>query len=870
MPETSRNLRWLGILFLFAVSVRLFRVDWDQHHFFHPDERAIGFAVDRLSLKPLQLNPHFFAYGSLTLYVIKGATSILGNFHQALRGYDSSIFAGRVISALLGALTAVVLAMLGTRLYGQAVGLLAGFLMAMAVTHVQNSHFATSDVPLTLLVLCTLYFLVRILDTGRIRHYWLAGLFAGLAIATKFSALPIALPIGLTLLYRWWVVEKRAPRVIGRGAMLGLLVAVGFFLGQPYAVLDFPAFRNDILEQSRMVRNAGMFPYTNQYIGVPKYLYDLGQMVVWGMGPLLGIAVLAGTGLAIRNAVRQRRMAEIVLLSWALPFFLITGSFDVKFPRYLLPIYPLVILWGAAMLRGLGERSRAGRAVLIAVEIATILWLFAFIRIYTRPHTIVTASEWFYKHVPARTKVASQHWDEGFPFPLPGDRNPDRYQINNLPYYEQDTPEKLAGICRDLAASEYAVFQTKRIYGSVTRAPEKFPLMTKYFSALFSGDLGFTLTNEFASRPALFGIQVPDELADESFSVYDHPKAIVFRNTEHLSAAVIQHRVMSATRRLSRREILLARPGKNLVGTEEVEEEQPAAAEPASPAPAAPPPAAAQAPAGQAPAPQVTASPGKLEQPRGVAVTAKGDVLVCDFGHERIQRFDSALAPLAAWGRQGTGPGEFKQPGALAIGSKGEVYVADTWNSRVQVFDDGGKFLREWKSEFFAPRGIAVGPDDTVFVADTGNHRIVRFGSNGAKQAEWGGRGEAPGKLFDPIGVAVGPGEKVYVCDNGNGRMQIFDKNGQLQKAFPVAGWRREVFSEPQAAAASDGSVWVTVPLEKEVRHYAADGKLLRTIKSGESSEAAWDKPMGICLAPSGDALYVTDLAGAVLRLKIP
>jgi hypothetical protein len=217
------------------------------------------------------------------------------------------------------------------------------------------------------------------------------------------------------------------------------------------------------------------------------------------MGPLLGIAALAGTALAIREAAREKRMSEIILLSWVLPFFLITGSFDVKFPRYLLPIYPLLILWGAAMLRSLAASRRGWKIALVAVEAATFLWLFAFLRIYTRPHTIVTASEWFYRNVPARAKVASQHWDEGFPFPLPGDRNPDRYQIEQLGYYEQDTPEKLALICRDLAASDYAVFQTKRIYGSVTRAPKKFPLMNKYFSALFAGDLGFTLTNEFAA-----------------------------------------------------------------------------------------------------------------------------------------------------------------------------------------------------------------------------------------------------------------------------------------------------------------------------------------------------------------------------------
>src|SRR5262245_66063775 len=118
--------------------------------------------------------------------------------------------------------------------------------MSMAVLHVQNSPFATSYVPLTFLVLVCLYFLVRIVDTGRIRHYLLAGLFAGLALATKFSASPILLPFGLALLYRWWSVEARARRVIGRGVLLLLLIAVGFFMGQPYAILDFPPFRRTI------------------------------------------------------------------------------------------------------------------------------------------------------------------------------------------------------------------------------------------------------------------------------------------------------------------------------------------------------------------------------------------------------------------------------------------------------------------------------------------------------------------------------------------------------------------------------------------------------------------------------------------------
>ena len=557
--------RWLLLALAgFALSVRVFGLDFDQSHFFHPDERRIAEAVTQLSLRPLQLNPHFFAYGSFPLYVTKLVASSLANLDPWFASYDAAIKVGRALSALWGTATVVVLVLLGRRLFGTAVGWLAGLLLSATVLHVQNSHFATSDVPLTFLVLLALTFMVAIAQGGGGWAFAGAGVAVGLAVATKFSALPLFLPLLVAASLRWRD-ERKAGRVLGGLALAAGCAVAAFAAGEPYALLGARAYLHDILEQSRMVRHAGLFPYTNQYVGVHKVWYDLREVVVWGMGPLLGLAALVGTLAAARLKALAARRANWVLLAWAVPFFAVTASFDVKFLRYLLPIYPLLVLWAAAWLQAWAERNRIGRWVRASVVATTALYLLAFLVIYTRPHATVTASRWFYTHVPAGSKVVIQDWDEGFPLPLPG-RSPESYRIVAFPFYDADTPAKITRLAAELTSSDYLVLQTKRLYGAVTRAPVKFPLTNNFFRELFAGDLGFTLVQDIASRPGLLGVELPTELADESFSVYDHPKAVIFRNTGRLDAervaAKILHGLPSVP--LSRTDLLLASAGARI------------------------------------------------------------------------------------------------------------------------------------------------------------------------------------------------------------------------------------------------------------------------------------------------------------------
>ena len=554
---------WLIAIVVFAAASRLANMAWDQNHFFHPDERAVAFAVQRLSFQPLKLDPDFFAYGSLPIYLAKATSSFVSLVDPHASSYDGVILNGRRLSAVFGTLTVLLTVVLGARLYDRSVGLLAGLLLAACVLHIQNSRFMTVDIPLTMFVLLALLQLVKVSEEGRTWNFVWAGVCIGLATATKFSAMPLFVPLAVAALHRY-LVDRRFVTVVGQLTFAVVAAAVAFAIAEPYALLRFDRFYHDIFEQSNMVRNAGVFPYTTQYMHTPKYLYEIEQLVVWGMAPALGIVAVWATVARIGTALKERRAEDWVLLSWVLPFFLVTGWFEVKFPRYLLPIYPLMILWGSEwLLRKYRAGNWVGRIATPVVVVGTLAAAFAFMATYTRQHTVVTASEWLYRYVPPGSRILSQDWDEGFPMPLPG-YNAGQYKVVPFGYYEQpDSSAKIQKLARELEAADYIVFQTKRLYGAVTQAPEKFPLTSHYFYQLFAGDLGYTLMHEEAVRPSLFGIEIPDELGDESLTVYDHPKVLVFKNTERLDAATIADKILRKlppSKPLTRDDLLLASP----------------------------------------------------------------------------------------------------------------------------------------------------------------------------------------------------------------------------------------------------------------------------------------------------------------------
>ena len=475
-------------------------------------------------------------------------------------------FAGRLMMALLDTLTIFLLFLLGRRLYGAAAGLLAATLYAFTAQAVQLSHFFAMDPSSTTFVVLSVFGGVLMVQERSWRGVFLAGVGAGLAISAKFSALPIlAVPVVAALLVIWRPSrpshqangnEQAAPSNAQRmlvGAPLALLLAfAAFFVTSPYAVLDWESFiQATLVEQGRMVRGIADFPFTRQYRNTTPYLYFIQQQVVWGMGLPLGLIALAGSVWALaKAAILRARAGELVVWAWVVPYFGLTGAFLAKFNRYMSPVLPFVLLFAAGLivwLWQLGARRRLRLATRLPATLLAMIavggglaWSLAYVNgVYGHEHTWITASRWVYANAPSGSVILWELWDDPLPKSIPGEPGMDMgsHGLRHIDWspYEEDTPEKYAILRQKLQEADYIIYSSKRIYGSVKELPKRYPMTIRYYELMFNEQLGFAHAADITSPPRLLGYTFPDHDADESWSLYDHPRVKIFAKQRELN-----------------------------------------------------------------------------------------------------------------------------------------------------------------------------------------------------------------------------------------------------------------------------------------------------------------------------------------------
>jgi len=559
----------LFFVILLGAFFRFYGLDWDQQQHLHPDERFLTMVAadikipNRLSeyFDPNQspMNPYnagysFFVYGTFPLFLTKLVGELTNHSH-----YWSIHFVGRILSAVFDLGVILLLFKIGKKIFNEKVGLLSAFLYSIMVLPIQLSHFFAVDTFLNFFIVLSFYFLIQLITNHQplILGSVLGATF-GLALACKISALLFLPIIGLGFLVSLFK-NKNLNSFISCLPFFVFCAYSLFRFSQPQAFASGsffdlrpnPQFISNLKELKSFENPQTTFPPAIQWFSAKPIIFPLRNLIYWGMGlPLGAIAVTSvfyTLGFLKPRSLNWKKLQNylvcqypnLLIVFWVFSLFLYQGLQLAKPMRYFHPIYPFLALLSAQFLNQFSSRlkEKVSRKIFFIFQVLGILLFFiyplSFTNIYTKPITRVSASEWIYQNIPAGSTLLNEEWDDSLPLLLP--KQPTNlYKGETVFMYGPDLPEKWQTIEKKLNIIDYLILTSNRAYGSTMRLPERYPQTIKHYQSLFSGTGNFKKVAEFTSYPCfppgkLNFFCFNDDSADESFTVYDHPKVMIFK-----------------------------------------------------------------------------------------------------------------------------------------------------------------------------------------------------------------------------------------------------------------------------------------------------------------------------------------------------
>jgi hypothetical protein len=411
----------------------------------------------------------------------------------------------------------------GAAYFSPTVGLIAAALLTFSPWAIQQAHFDTTE---TMLVF---FLLLLLLSAKKIttKRVLCLGLVWGLAMAAKSTSLLF----GVIPLSAIWLssVSKNIFKKLLFTFLLGTVTTLFFFIFSPYTILDFKHFMESMTYESGVALGRFTVPYTLQFVRTPPYLYQL-QTMIWQAGPLVVVGILGFIGLVI-TAICKKKIHLLPLVIFPLLYFGWVGSWFAKFNRYNVPFLPFVTIAAAwACVLCIQRFRRIGITVTALLLCITVFWGLANWTVYIRPNTFLTASRWMYAHVPDNAQLYTEHWNDGLPIDLPDVGFNSNYRRESLTVYEPDNADKKIYYADKLVMGNFIILSTRRIWATMPRLGEKYPLTKLFYQRLLDGSLGYTEVGRFTSYPQLFGIAISDDAVEETIQVYDHPTVLIFQN----------------------------------------------------------------------------------------------------------------------------------------------------------------------------------------------------------------------------------------------------------------------------------------------------------------------------------------------------
>lgn len=268
--------------------------------------------------------------GSSLLVYLQG---LMEGAFASVRGMplEDFVLAGRLTSSAIAAATTAIVGLLGRQMGGPAAGLLSAGLFAVAPLSVQTTTALRNDPAQVLFVCAAVHASIACLRSARWQWPVLAGLFAGLATAIKYTSVFAVAPVVLA------AAIGAAPRRAERALTAAAAFVAAVLITNHFLWWDFPNFVRQLSDQVIITGPEHWGAVENPAAFHTAVLQRSG--IGWA-------AMVVAAVVGVHGLVTGRRHAWVF---WAFPLLYswFTTKRPSQFPRWVFPLLPFVAVAAA-------------------------------------------------------------------------------------------------------------------------------------------------------------------------------------------------------------------------------------------------------------------------------------------------------------------------------------------------------------------------------------------------------------------------------------------------------------------------------------------------------------------------------------------
>jgi uncharacterized repeat protein (TIGR01451 family) len=299
------------------------------------------------------------------------------------------------------------------------------------------------------------------------------------------------------------------------------------------------------------------------------------------------------------------------------------------------------------------------------------------------------------------------------------------------------------------------------------------------------------------------------------------------------------------------------------------------------------------------------ATNASLNQNRGVAVDAAGNLYIADTGNSAIRRVTAGgtITTVAGAGAQ------LNSPYGLAVDAAGNLYIADFGNNNIRKMAGGamstiagtggsgysGDGGAATSARLSSPFGVAVDASGDIYIADSANNVvrkvaggiITTVAGTGARGYSGDGGPATAARLASPYSVAVDAAGVLYIADDRTNTIRKVAADGTITTIAGnhTAGYSgdggpatsAQIYDPRGVALGPGGVVYIADTSNNRIRAVAADGTITTVAGNGgafwgaggAATNAQFYFPSGLALDAAGD-LYIADTSDHVVLKVAP